>query len=182
MDAAKQVIDNMKIQTQTIHGITTGISKLIGPGAKGRNIAARIKEKFPNVKTVSDSHQPVRIDVTGKDKRGAIPQDHMGCAFALAAKRCLKADGAYIGIETSYLIFKDEAIRFSTPATVAREIPSFDRHEDFANGVYRLSAVRPSRRIGRPRGTNTKLNRPKKKIKQGGFIPQAGTARIRGED
>lgn len=155
------------MKTQTIHGILTGPSYQIY-GGNGKNNAAIVRAKFPNVKTVSDSHQPIQIELTDKDIRMATPGDHTCCAFAIASRRCWKADGAYIGIETSYLVFGNHAIRFSTPATVARETTSYDRAKMAAPGLFRLSAVRPCRRLGqRPRGTDTKLNRPKKKRREG---------------
>lgn len=171
------------MKTQIIHGIKTGPSVPIDNGARGGNTAAYIKKHFPNVKTVSDAMEPVRIDVSLKDKQGATPHSHTNCAFARAAKRCLKTDGAYIGIDISYVVFGTHAIRFRTPATVAREIPSFDRHEDFASGIYRLSAMPPSRRIGRPRGGKTNLKSSKKAVRKGALIPMHnGTARIRSEE
>lgn len=170
------------MKTQIIHGIKTGPSVSIDKPAKGRNTARIIKERFPNVITVSDSLQAVKINVTGHDQHNAEPQEFTTCAFARAAKRCLQADGAYIGIKTSYVVFGTHAIRFFTPVSVQREIPSFDRHDDFAKGNYRLSPVSPSQRLGQPGGHRKSRNKFKPKRK-GVLIPlHNGTARIRSED
>lgn len=170
------------MKTQIIHGIKTGPSISINVPARGANTARKVKERYPNVNTVSDSLQAVHIDVKTVDQRSATPQEFTDCAFARAAKRCLKADGAYIGIKTSYLIFGNHAIRFFTPVSVQREIPSFDRHDDFAKGNYRLSPVSPSQRLGSAGGHRKPRNKFKPKRK-GAFIPlHNGTARIRSED
>lgn len=172
------------MKTQVISKITTGPSFPIY-GGNGKNNAAIIRKNFPDVKTVSDSQQAIRIDVTRNDTRRAVPHDHTKCAFARASQRCWNADGACIGYETSYVVFGSHAIRFKTPESVAREIPSFDRHGDFAVGIYRLSPIPPCRRIGRPRGTSTKLKGPKKKnreakvVKTGDEIGNHRTVRAR---
>lgn len=170
------------MKTVTVHGIQTGppiaIERVIG----GRNTARIIKERFPNVTTVYDSLQAVRIDVKRVDQRSAKPQEFTECAFARAAQRCLKADGAFIGIKTSYVVFGEQAIRFYTPVSVQREIPSFDRHDDFAIGNYRISPIPKSQRMGNPGGHKKNGNKIKRK-RRGTLIPlHSGTARIRSED
>lgn len=163
----------------TTHGIQHGGSRLITKVASSNGMAKLILKNWPNVKTVSDARQPVRIDVTDADRAKAKPQEMIECAFALAACRTLKADGACIGIKTSYLVFGAKAIRFSTPVSVAREVVTFDRHQDFATGVYRLSAVPPSQRLG---VANSRKNGPrKKKRQQKARLIRHMTARVRSE-
>jgi len=49
---------------------------------------------------------------------------------------------------SSYVIKGKKALRFATPASVQREIVSFDRHGDFAPGDYTLVPKAPSSRLG----------------------------------
>jgi len=112
----------------------------------------RIKAHFPGVKDVVDATEPVFVEVLPEDGMKGRKKDPEGCAFARACLRKHLADGCIIGIGYSYLIKGSLAIRYMTPGTVGREITSFDRHRDFAEGQnYRLSAVSVSRRLGKKR-------------------------------
>ena len=144
---------------------------------KTNRVTRKIREAFPQVIEVYDALEGVRIDVSAKDRKGAEPQRPDACAFAKAACRTLKADGAYIGLKSSYVVFGKKAVRFSTPVTVSREIVSFDRHEDFASGVYRLSQVSPSQRLPRAPRRDRKRPIPKKNKDRLGVMHH--TARIR---
>lgn len=135
--------------TNVTQGIKHGPSFPIEKSSRASwSLAGKIRHHFPTVKILCDAMQPVRIDVGDTDRTAAEPQEHTQCAFAKAACRMFKADGAFIGINTSYLVFGEKAIRFLTPASVAREIVTFDRHQDFSTGIYRLAAVCPSQRLG----------------------------------
>lgn len=113
-----------------------------------QTILNRIKKHFPQVKDVVDAAKPVFIEVLPEDGRTGRKKDPEGCAFARACLRKHLADGCIIGIAYSYLIKGSVATRYMTPGTVGREITSFDRHQDFAEGQnYRLSAVTPSQRL-----------------------------------
>lgn len=142
--------------------------------------AAKIRKQFPEVKTICDAHEPVRIDVRDMDRTGAEPQDFVQCAFAKAACRVLEADGAYIGICHSYIVFGTKAVRFKTPNSVSREITTFDRHQDFATGIYRLSAVSPCARLGQ---TGSKKGGKKRgpNHRKGTMIKNHMTTRVRSE-
>lgn len=107
-----------------------------------------LRQMFPDLKTVIDAKRPVEVRVQAKDCAGATPLDLGHCAMARAAMRQYKVDHAVIGLGSSYLIKGTKAIRFKTPASVQREIVSFDRHKDFAPGAYSLAVVSPSLRFG----------------------------------
>ena len=107
-----------------------------------------IRRLFPHLKDAVDATEPIEVSVTQNDCDAGKAMQAGECAMAVAAKRQYKADGIVIGVSASYLIKGTRAIRYQTPASVAREIVSFDRHHDFAPGNYKLSAVSPARRFG----------------------------------
>lgn len=156
------------------HGPVVSIDR---PAKSIKGTARVVKERYPEVRFVADSLQAVRVDVRERDRNTAEPQEFTKCAFARAACRGHKSDGAFIGIRTSYLVFGDTAIRFFTPSTVAREVVVFDRHEDFATGIYRLSAVSPSQRLGKAQNKNKDPKR--RKIVNGGKLIRHTTTRVR---
>ncbi len=99
---------------------------------------------FPQVKKVIHATEPVSVRVGKadcKEGRRLLTDD---CALARAAKRQMKADGVAIRLSDSFVVKGDTAIRFKTPETVKRELVSFDRHQDFASGTYRLAAAPPN--------------------------------------
>ena len=107
-----------------------------------------VKKLFPQVEFAFDADKPVEISVEPrdcKDGRKLMPTE---CALARAARRELKADAVIIGMSTSYIIRGNTAIRFATPESVAREIVSFDRNQDFAPGDYYLTVKAPTNRLG----------------------------------
>lgn len=103
---------------------------------------------FPRIKEVTDARTPVKVTVNSRDCSIGKKLQANECALAKAAKRQYSAEGAIIGMTFSYIIKGKKAIRFQTPPSVAREIVSFDRHNDFAPGEYHLAAVSPSQRMG----------------------------------
>ena len=107
-----------------------------------------IRRLFPQVKSAYDSASPIEVSVNKRDCDEAKRLNPAECALAKAARRELKADGAVIGISSSYVIKGDKAIRFATPESVRREIVSFDRHQDFARGTYHLPPKSPAVRFG----------------------------------
>jgi|SoiMethySBSTD1v2_1073268.scaffolds.fasta_scaffold26988_10 hypothetical protein len=105
---------------------------------------------FPKVTVAVDADQSVDIKVSKKDCTEAKQMDPSECALARAVRRDMEADGAIIGLSSSYIIRGNKAIRFSTPERVQREIVSFDRNHDFAPGDYFLTPKSPSSRMGAP--------------------------------
>ena len=123
----------------------------------------RIKKLFPQVTKVVDARRSIRISVTKQDSASARKKDPYGCALVRACVRQKIADAAIVGIGSSYLIKGTRAIRYKTSTAVAREITSFDRHQDFAEGNdYLLSKISPGARMGaaRLRGKPTGKSHP----------------------
>jgi len=124
-----------------------------------------LKKQFPQVSKVQDSKRTITVNVTPKDTKSGRKKDPNNCALAKACVRSKIADIAIIGISFSYLIKGNKATRYKTLVGVGREITSFDRHQDFAEGLdYKLSKVSPSSRLNkeykRKSGlhTGTKIN------------------------
>jgi hypothetical protein len=105
-----------------------------------------VQKYYPNVTKVMDAKQPVLINVTPKDCRGAKSKDFSSCAFAKACKR--DYDGAIVSLSVAYLIKGELATRYKVPAGIAREIVSFDRNHDFRQGEYWLNAPSKAMRLG----------------------------------
>jgi hypothetical protein len=147
------------------------------PGKMTR-LPRSIRAKFPDAKYVMDATDSVQIHVTQADQKEAKPQDPYDCAMARACVREFKADGVAIGISFSYILKGDTLYRYVTPHTVSREIISFDRHQDFSTGSYRLSKVPPGSRLGKTfkRGTGP---RKTKRKDNGVKIPAHFTSRVR---
>lgn len=114
----------------------------------GIRLPRSIKRLFPQVEHAFDSADAVEISVNKNDCKNATKLNPAECALARAAKREFQADGVIVGISTSYIIKGKEAMRFSTPESVSREIISFDRHHDFAPGEYYLRPKSASQRFG----------------------------------
>jgi len=111
-----------------------------------------LRKSFPQLKRIVDSKKSLRISVTRRDSSSARKKDPENCALARACVRQKLADAAIIGIAVSYLVKGDTAIRYCTSVGVGREITSFDRHQDFAEGTnYCLQRVSPSNRLNRKR-------------------------------
>lgn len=110
-----------------------------------------IKEHFPRVTKIVDSTKTIEVQVLPQDAVSGRRGDPEQCALVKACIRQKIAEGAIIGLAYSYLIKGTVATRFKTSAVVAREITSFDRHQEFATGQhYKLSRVSPGARLGGP--------------------------------
>lgn len=151
-------------------------SKRFGVG----RLPLKVRDAFPQAKTVSDSTKGIFVAVRARDRRTAVTNDPSACAMARACQREQQADGAWIGIATSYLLTGSHLTRYRTPQSVAREIVSFDRHQDFAPGVYGLAAVPPSlaHRMGAHQRASGRQTGEKQR--RGKRLPQHRTLHIRG--
>lgn len=124
----------------------------------GRTVLKRLRKHFPGVKKVVDATESVSVSVTKADSDTGRKKDPNNCALA---KACVRqgADGAVINIGFSYIIKGDTATRYKTSATVGREITSFDRHQDFAEGKdHLLSKVAPTERLGKRKASGDRTN------------------------
>lgn len=135
---------------------------------------AYINKMYPRVKRIYDANRSIHIEVKDEDCATGKPNEPDECALAKAIKRQFHSQGAIIGLSHTYIIKGDKAFRFQTSSNVQREITSFDRHKDFASGVYTISKIAPTARLGNPAhrhsGPSGKHKKPRVRAK---------TARIR---
>lgn len=130
----------------------------------GATALTRVRRYFPNVARVRDSKRSIVVRVKPEDAIKGKRKDPADCALAKACVRENIADAAIIGLAYSYLIRHNVATRYQTSQGVAREVVSFDRHQDFQPGTdYRLSAVSKFNRLGhKPQGDKTGPHKTKK--------------------
>ncbi len=107
-----------------------------------------IRKMFPNVTNVVNSKEPIRVEVSRSDSQNASSKDPMNCAMARACKRKYKLDGVIISLSTAYLIKGETATKYKVPASLSREVVTFDRSKSFEPGEYMLSRVPPSEMVG----------------------------------
>ena len=116
-----------------------------------------IQRAYPNVKKIQDAKGSIKIHVMEKDCKKGEGLNPNECALAQAVKRQFKADAAIIGLSTSYIIKGGKATRFTTPVRIGREIVSFDRNKDFAEGTYTLIPKAKSQRLGTSHNSSSLL-------------------------
>lgn len=121
---------------------------------KERKNRSFLHRHFPQVTEIVDATKAVRVTVGIEDNIKGKKNQPTECAMARAMRRDFNADGIIIGLSRSYIIKGKKAIRYQTTDTVAREIVSFDRHQDFAPGTYALSPISPSTRHGGGRASS----------------------------
>lgn len=109
---------------------------------------AMIRRYFPKVTSVQDAVRPAIVEVTTNDNEHSDVKSHLTCALAVACKRYFRADGAIIGLTTSWIIKSNLAMRYINSGTTSREITSFDRKAGFDTGQYLLVPATGSSRIG----------------------------------
>ena len=130
-----------------------------------------IKQQFPAVTKIIDARRSLTVSVKPIDASSGRKKDPEQCALARACVREKIADAAIIGLGYSYLIRGNHAIRYQTSPGVAREIVSFDRHQDFATGTdYKLLKVSPAHRIGIKRKLYNNRENSHKSVRK--VIPQ----------
>jgi hypothetical protein len=111
--------------------------------ARGKgNALAKVRKFFPNVESVEDATESLKIEVTARDVSTSKRRAHSECAMAVACKRSQNLDGVIIATSTAYLIKGKDATRYNVPESVAREVVSFDRGASFEAGTYHLDVPR----------------------------------------
>jgi hypothetical protein len=122
-------------------------------------LPSSLRRLYPQVERAYDADRPVEVSVGPKDCKDAKRLNPTECALAIATRRELKADAVIIGMSTSYIIKGNQAFRYATPESVAREIVSFDRHADFAPGDYHLAVKAPTAKFGASRANKGGVNK-----------------------
>lgn len=113
-----------------------------------------------------DAFKDLELEVSKSDVSHAKRNNPSKCAAALALSRALGVE-AEVHIGRTYIKQGRKWIRFMTPASVQREITSFDRSDIFEPGEYILKAPSKSAQLGNhrsgPSGTK-KYNKSHKTI------------------
>lgn len=91
-----------------------------------------------------DAVEPLRIEVSKGDVRGAKRKDPSNCAFSRACRRTYGVDAAYFFRSTAWLKTGGKLIRFSMPTSMQKEIVAFDRSKSMEPGLYQLAPPSPS--------------------------------------
>lgn len=93
---------------------------------------------------IVDSKERRFLAVTSVDVILAKKANSKLCALSRAAMRLPGVAAAYFFRTNAFLEYKDRMVRFQLPASVQKEIVSFDRSQIFAAGVYQISPISPS--------------------------------------
>lgn len=91
-----------------------------------------------------DAVEPLRIEVSKGDVRGAKRKDPSNCAFSRACRRTYGVDAAFFFRSRAWLQSNGKLIRFEMPASMQKEIVAFDRSKHMEPGVYQLKPPAPS--------------------------------------
>lgn len=101
--------------------------------------------KHNSDKKIVDAPCSMIIGVGVDDIRKAKMRNSEHCAFARAALREPGVLAAKFLRTTAFLEYSDKIIKFALPASVQKEIVSFDRSGIVAPGTYQLSTIPPSK-------------------------------------
>lgn len=109
---------------------------------------------YPDIQTVEDSRRPIGIPVFKQDIDDAEPGNPAACAVALGARRnCPGVTGAVINRKNAILVFNHtRAVRFVLTKMTYANIFAFDRGGTVEEGLYRLGAISPSKRLSKMQG------------------------------
>ncbi len=129
---------------------------------QGKSALALAQKYHPNVTKVVDAKKSLTIKVLAADCKSARSKSPGNCAMARACER--SHDGAVISMTVAYIVDGNTATRYKVPASISREIVSFDRSHNFAAGEYTLKAPTAADSLARFRGPNT-TKRPHHKSK-----------------
>jgi hypothetical protein len=88
---------------------------------------------------VVDATDRMLILVTDDDVVRAKKMDSKHCALARASMRLPNVHAAYFFRSTAFLEYANRIVRFKLPASVQKEIVSFDRAQIMASGVFQLT-------------------------------------------
>ncbi len=120
---------------------------------QGKSALALAQKYHPNVTKVVDAKKDLTVSVMAKDSKSARSKSPGNCAMARACGR--DHDGAVISMSVAYIVDGNTATRYKVPASISREIVSFDRNHNFAAGKYTLKAPTAADSLARFRGPNT---------------------------
>jgi hypothetical protein len=137
------------------------MAKKNGNGVKVKKVYTSTYKGLPLIDANLGEH--LEIEVTKQDVNRSRKNDPSGCAAAVAYKRIYQTD-VEVHLSRTYVKSKDGKawIRFKTPASISREIVSFDRSAHFEPGTYALCAPSKAEQLGQFKGKSTAKTGAKK--------------------
>ncbi len=114
---------------------------------QGKSALGIVQKYHPGVTRVVDAKRAAVIQVTKANCKSGNKKSASSCAMARAFER--EHDGAIISLSCAYIVDGKKATRYKVPPAVSREIVSFDRHGDFAPGIYKLNAPGKWNKLGK---------------------------------
>lgn len=104
---------------------------------------------------VVDATQDLEISITKNDVTNSRKKDPNNCAAARAIKREYKCKEVAVFLSRTFVKNRNKWVRYITPASISREITSFDRGASFEPGEYSLKRPCDAQKLGyRPGGRN----------------------------
>lgn len=122
----------------------------------GKRSLSIVKKYYPQVRYVRDAKKSIVVHVSTSDCKKSTQKSPNSCAMAQAFRR--KHDGAIISLSVAYIVDGNKAVKFRVPQAVSRELVSFDRHNDFAVGAYKLIKISRGNRMGERTKEDRHLN------------------------
>lgn len=123
---------------------------------------------------IVDAKKHREVVLTNRDISRSSMKDPTSCAFAKACNRDDQVVGAFFFLTTAYLQFSDRIERYTLPPSMRAEIVAFDRGGPKAMeaGIYRLSPIRGSKRLGKKtsQSVGKKGNGRKRKVHRMGNV------------
>ena len=110
---------------------------------------------------VVDANKDIVVHVEKADIDGSKLKSPSNCAAARAGKRAWHKD-VRVFIARAYVRTGNHWTRYLTPATLSRELVSFDRGSAFVPGDYLFKAPCETARLGSDRGLSTRSKTRKK--------------------
>jgi hypothetical protein len=101
---------------------------------------------------VVDAKKRVEFQISKSDISNSKKKDPSMCAAAVACQRKFHTKETRVFLTRTYIKTADKWVRYATPPAISREIVAFDRGANFEPGVYVLSPINPSARLGMYRG------------------------------
>lgn len=114
---------------------------------------------------VVDAGKDIKLSVTPADIRGSSKKNPGQCAAARTLSRELETE-ARVFLTRTYIKDKKAKtwVRYLTPASISREIVSFDRGSQFEPGEYVIKAPSAGQRLGYDRGPSSEDQRTGKRF------------------
>lgn len=111
---------------------------------------------------MQDAKEHVKVVVTMADVVLAKKADSKHCALARATMRLPRVNAAYFFRSCAFVEYPDAMIKYQLPASVQKEIVSFDRAGVFAEGTYMLSPISPKKQAAQRAKYDRKRNRARR--------------------